>query len=58
VRNYELPNTFIVGKGRAGSTSLYYYLKKSPEVFMSRIKEPHYFATHDINKFHDIWDII
>ena len=29
----------------AGSTSMYYYLKDHPEVFMSSIKEPLYFRT-------------
>ncbi|HTM10498.1 MAG TPA: sulfotransferase [Verrucomicrobiae bacterium] len=38
------PNFFIVGAPRAGTTSLYYYLKAAPGVFMSPVKEPHYFA--------------
>lgn len=38
------PNFFIVGAPKAGTTSLYYYLSQHPDVFMSAIKEPHYFA--------------
>jgi len=38
------PNFFIIGAGKAGTTSLYYYLKQHPEVFMSRFKEPKFFA--------------
>ncbi len=39
-----LPNFFIVGAPKAGSTSLYYYLGQHPDVYMSPIKEPNYFA--------------
>jgi hypothetical protein len=49
----KLPNLFIVGAPRSGTTSLYNYLKQHPEVFMSPIKEPHYFARKDIHEFHD-----
>jgi hypothetical protein len=38
------PNFFIVGAAKAGTTSLYSYLDKHPDVFMSPIKEPHYFS--------------
>jgi len=40
----KLPNFFIVGAPKAGTTSLYYYLKRHPDVFMSPIKEPNFFA--------------
>jgi hypothetical protein len=40
-----LPNFFIVGAPKAGTTSLYYYLDQHPEVYMSPIKEPCYFAS-------------
>ena len=53
----KLPNLFIVGTGRAGTTSLYNYLKQHPEVFMSPIKEPQYFLRKDIYEFHDGIDI-
>ncbi len=37
------PNFFIVGAGKAGTTSLHSYLGQHPQVFMSPIKEPHFF---------------
>ena len=39
-----LPNFFIVGAPKAGTTSLYHYLDQHPEVFMSPIKETNYFS--------------
>ena len=43
--NSRLPNFFVVGAGKAGTTSLYNYLKAHPQIFMSPIKEPNHFAT-------------
>ena len=40
-----LPNFFIAGAPKAGTTSLYHYLDQHPEIYMSPIKEPHYFAS-------------
>jgi len=40
-----LPNFFIVGAPKAGTTSLYHYLDQHPQVFMSPVKEPCYFAS-------------
>jgi len=40
-----LPNFFMVGTGKAGSTSLYHYLKQHPQIYMSPVKEPSYFAS-------------
>lgn len=42
-----LPNFFIVGAPKAGTTSLYHYLCRHPDVFMSPIKEPNYFCYQD-----------
>ena len=39
-----LPNFFVIGAGKSGTTSLYYYLKQHPEVYMSPIKGPKFFA--------------
>jgi len=39
-----LPNFFIVGAPKAGTTSLYHYLAQHPDVYMSPIKEPNYFS--------------
>jgi len=38
------PNFFIVGAPRAGTSSLYAYLKKIDGVYMSPVAEPHYFS--------------
>ena len=40
------PNFFIIGSYKAGTTSLYHYLKGHPQVFMAALKEPHYFVPH------------
>jgi hypothetical protein len=39
-----LPNFFVVGVPKAGTTSLYHYLSQHPQIYMSPIKEPTYFA--------------
>jgi hypothetical protein len=39
-----LPNFLIVGAQKAGTTSLYHYLKSHPQVFLSAEKEPKYFS--------------
>lgn len=41
-----LPNFFIVGAAKSGTSSLFHYVGLHPDVYMSPIKEPHYFA-HD-----------
>src|SRR3954468_25016760 len=43
--NRRLPNFFVVGAPKAGSTSLYHYLDQHPQVYMCPIKEPNYFAS-------------
>jgi hypothetical protein len=40
----RLPDLFIAGAPKCGTTSLYEWLKGHPEVFMARFKEPCYFA--------------
>src|SRR5438067_2452241 len=39
------PNFFIVGAAKAGTTSMHRYLAQHPEIFMSKVKEPTFFAT-------------
>ncbi len=43
------PNFFIVGVLKAGTTSLYAYLEKTPNVYMSPVKEPRYFNSEEFN---------
>lgn len=42
-----LPNFIIIGAAKAGTSSLYYYLKQHPDVYMSEVKETNYFALKD-----------
>ncbi len=39
----HLPNLLVVGGQKCGTSSLHFYLRKHPDVFMSRLKEPEYF---------------
>ena len=39
-----LPNFFVIGAPKAGTTALYHCLRQHPNVYMSPIKEPYYFA--------------
>lgn len=39
------PSFLIVGAAKCGTTSLYEYLRRHPEVFMPARKEPHFFLT-------------
>lgn len=41
----RLPSFMVLGAGKAGTTSLYYYLAQHPEVFMCSPKEPPFFQT-------------
>ena len=44
------PNFFIVGTAKAGTTSLYEYLKQVPMIFMSSRKEPYFFVNDVLNR--------
>lgn len=49
---YPLPNFLVVGANKGGTTSLFHYLKQHPEVYLSPLKEPHYFSKDiDPSKF-------
>jgi hypothetical protein len=47
----RLPNLFVVGAPKCGTTALHVYLKAHDDVFMTDWKEPHYFSKdlHTIN---------
>ena len=38
-----VPNFFIIGAPKSGTTALSQYLKEHPNIFFSRVKEPHFF---------------
>ena len=40
-----IPNFFIVGAPKCGTTSLYDVLRVHPDVFMPQMKEPHFFGS-------------
>lgn len=40
----KMPNFLIIGAAKAGTTSLYEYLKQHPQVYMSPVKETNFFA--------------
>ena len=59
---HRLPNFFIIGAMRAGTTSLWRYLAQHPDIFMSPIKETRFFAVKDLDpakikmmKLHPFW---
>lgn len=43
-----LPNLFIVGAAKSGTTSLHNYLNQHQDVFMCNPKEPHYLINQEI----------
>lgn len=43
-----MPNFFIIGAQKSGTTSLCNYLKQHPQVYMSPVKEP-FFFNHKLN---------
>jgi hypothetical protein len=48
-----LPNFLIVGAAKAGTTSLYAWLRQHPQVFLPTVKEPCYFVEGYRGGFHD-----
>ncbi len=45
VSQARLPDFFIVGHQKCGTTALYLMLRSHPQIFMSAVKEPRFFAT-------------
>ena len=43
----KMPNLFIIGAAKAGTTALYDYLAQHPQVFLSRVKEPMFFSREE-----------
>jgi hypothetical protein len=43
----NIPNLFIVGAMKSGTSSLHNYLGTHPEIYMSEFKEPQYFSDQD-----------
>jgi len=43
-KKIKLPDFFIVGAGKSGTTSLAKYLSEHPQIFIPKVKELHFFA--------------
>jgi hypothetical protein len=53
-----LPNFFVAGAPKAGTTSFYHRLDSHPQIYMSPIKEPCYFASElRIENFSEQWQV-
>ncbi len=39
-----MPNFLVIGAAKSGTTALYYALRQHPQIYMSRSKEPNFFA--------------
>jgi len=52
-RPMKLPNFFLGGPPKAGTTSLHQYLRQHPQVYMNPIKEPTFFGTADLRSRDD-----
>jgi len=48
------PNFFIVGAPKCGTTSLYEYLKQTPGIYMSPVKEPHFFSRMELYQNYNV----
>jgi len=44
----SLPNFFIIGTAKAGTTSVWYYLRQHPGIFLPQKKECHYYCSDDM----------
>jgi hypothetical protein len=49
LQQYVLPNFLIAGAAKSGTTSLYYYLKDHPDIYLSPVKEPCFFTSEILN---------
>ncbi len=47
----RVPDFFIVGHAKCGTTALYHMLRRHPQIFMSDVKEPRFFNTDLRSRF-------
>lgn len=47
-----MPSFLIIGAQKSGTTALYHMLQQHPQIFMSAVKEPHYFAFEEDRRPH------
>ena len=46
-----MPNFLIIGAMKSGTTTLYDSLNAHPQIYMSRLKEPHFFSYDGTQNF-------
>jgi hypothetical protein len=59
----RIPDFFIVGAPKCGTTALYHYLSLHPGIYMPALKEPHFFCRdfpgfgkiHDLDSYHKLF---
>lgn len=39
-----MPNFLVIGAAKAGTTALYHYFRQHPDIYLSAVKEPRFFA--------------
>src|SRR5438445_9750758 len=47
----RIPDFFIVGHPKSGTTALYEMLRRHPQIYMSELKEPRFFASDLRSRF-------
>jgi hypothetical protein len=45
------PNLFVIGAPTCGTSSLLHYLATHPKVFVSKVKEPHFFNSDSKHRY-------
>lgn len=51
---HVVPNLFVIGASKCGTTFLHEVLSMHPQIYMTKIKEPRYFTSLDYNN-RDVW---
>jgi Sulfotransferase family len=51
-QSQRIPDFFIVGQAKSGTTALYSMLKRHPQIFMPEVKEPRFLASDLRDRFH------
>lgn len=51
INNYNLPNLYIPGAGKSGTSTLHELLNEHPKICMSTRKEPHFWVSLNFNNY-------
>jgi hypothetical protein len=49
MNKFRKPNLFVVGMPKTGTTALYHYFRRHPDIYVPKNKEPNYFAQEVFN---------